>query len=199
MNTKENIMQTALVLFANRGYEAVSVADIASELDLTKGALYRHYKSKRDILDSIVERIELEDRKRASIYKIPDTRYEENPKAYCELSVEGIISYARNELAYWTKNEFASSFRRMLTIQQYSDKELEKVYRKYILQDVLLYIEDGFKALGYSDKSKFIALEFYAPYFTLLNLYDTAENKDEIEFLFEQHSQNFYERYKKKK
>lgn len=197
MNTKENIMQTALVLFANRGYEAVSVADIASELDLTKGALYRHYKSKRDILDSIVERIELEDRKRASIYKIPDIRYEQNPKAYSELSIEGIISYGRNELAYWTKNEFASSFRRMLTIEQYSDKELEKVYRKYILQDVLVYIEGGFKALGYSDKSKYMALEFYAPYFTLLNLYDTAENKDEIELLFEQHSRDFYERYKK--
>jgi len=37
----------ALHLFARDGYEAVSVSQIAGELDMTKGALYRHYKSKR--------------------------------------------------------------------------------------------------------------------------------------------------------
>ena len=40
------------------GYEAVSVSQIAGELDMTKGALYRHYKSKRDIFDCIVQRME---------------------------------------------------------------------------------------------------------------------------------------------
>lgn len=40
--TKERILQTALQLFAQSGYEAVSVQDIASRLSMTKGALYRH-------------------------------------------------------------------------------------------------------------------------------------------------------------
>nr|WP_279220489.1 TetR family transcriptional regulator [Clostridium sp. AF34-10BH] len=31
---------------------------MAGELDMTKGALYRHYKGKRDIFDCIVERME---------------------------------------------------------------------------------------------------------------------------------------------
>lgn len=48
-DTKERIMQTALDMFSCRGYEAVSVSDIAGELGITKGALYRHYKSKRYI------------------------------------------------------------------------------------------------------------------------------------------------------
>ena len=50
--TKEKIMQTALHLFARDGYEAVSVSAIAGELGMTKGALYKHYKNKRDIFDS---------------------------------------------------------------------------------------------------------------------------------------------------
>ena len=45
-NRKEEILIVALHLFARDGYEAVSVSQIAGELDMTKGALYRHYKSK---------------------------------------------------------------------------------------------------------------------------------------------------------
>ncbi|MDD6765188.1 MAG: helix-turn-helix domain containing protein, partial [Firmicutes bacterium] len=44
-NTKEKILMTALELFARDGYEAVSVRNIAEKLDITKGALYRHFKS----------------------------------------------------------------------------------------------------------------------------------------------------------
>ena len=55
-DTKERILQTALRLFAEDGYEAVSVSTIAGELGMTKGALYKHYKNKQDIFDSIVAR-----------------------------------------------------------------------------------------------------------------------------------------------
>ena len=48
-NRKEEILIVALHLFARDGYEAVPVSQIAGALDMTKGALYRHYKSKRDI------------------------------------------------------------------------------------------------------------------------------------------------------
>ena len=41
-NRKEEILIVALHLFARDGYEAVSVSQIAGELDMTKGALYRH-------------------------------------------------------------------------------------------------------------------------------------------------------------
>ena len=56
-NRKGGIGIAALILFARDGYEAVSVSQIAGELDMTKGALYRHNKSKRDIFDSIVKRM----------------------------------------------------------------------------------------------------------------------------------------------
>ena len=55
-NTKENILQNALLVFAEKGYAASSVSDIAQTLGIGKSALYKHYKSKRDIFDSILLR-----------------------------------------------------------------------------------------------------------------------------------------------
>ena len=45
-NTKERILETALELFAQSGYLGTSMSDIAGELKITKGALYKHYTSK---------------------------------------------------------------------------------------------------------------------------------------------------------
>ena len=47
-DTKERILLAALKLFAENGYEAVSVRDIAGELSMTKAALYKHYRNKRE-------------------------------------------------------------------------------------------------------------------------------------------------------
>ena len=55
-NTKEKILTAALALFASQGYQATSVSTIASELKLTKGALYKHYKNKEDIFTSILKK-----------------------------------------------------------------------------------------------------------------------------------------------
>ena len=66
-NRKEEILIVALHLFARDGYEAVSVSQIAGELDMTKGALYRHYKSKRDIFDCIVQRMEQQIRRKQNV------------------------------------------------------------------------------------------------------------------------------------
>lgn len=43
MNTKEAILLEALKQFSQRGYEAVSMRDIAKQLGITQGALYKHY------------------------------------------------------------------------------------------------------------------------------------------------------------
>lgn len=200
MDTKESIMITALQLFANRGYDAVSVSDISGALGLSKGALYRHYASKRDILNSIVKRMEQEDINRAKKFGVPVGSYAQTPQMYRDITVEKLMIYAKEEFTYWTKDEFASSFRKMLTIEQYKDKELQKLYQKHILDGVLTYLEGIFKVIGITKKGqienpKHIALEFYATFYMLLSLYDTVENKDEVEELFELHIKDFYQRF----
>ena len=55
--TKERILDIALELFAQNGYLGTSMSDIAKQLGFTKAALYKHYASKQEILDQIVERM----------------------------------------------------------------------------------------------------------------------------------------------
>jgi AcrR family transcriptional regulator len=54
-DTRARIQRVALELFAEQGYEATSLREIAERLDVTKAALYYHFKSKEDIVASLVE------------------------------------------------------------------------------------------------------------------------------------------------
>ena len=71
--TKERILRTALELFAQNGYLGTSMNDIAGQLGITKAALYKHYASKQEILDKIVERMNKMDYERAEAYEMPET------------------------------------------------------------------------------------------------------------------------------
>jgi AcrR family transcriptional regulator len=53
--TRAGIQAAALALFAARGYDASSLQDIADELGLTKAAVYYHFPSKLELLQSICE------------------------------------------------------------------------------------------------------------------------------------------------
>ncbi|WP_393058911.1 TetR/AcrR family transcriptional regulator [Streptomyces sp. LN549] len=54
-NTRQRIQDVALELFAEQGYEKTSLREIAEHLDVTKAALYYHFKTKEDILVGIFE------------------------------------------------------------------------------------------------------------------------------------------------
>ena len=135
-NRKEEILIVALHLFARDGYEAVSVSQIAGELGMTKGALYRHYKSKRDIFDCIVQRMEQQDREQASDYDMPEEDREEMPEKYEAVSLDDFAEYSKSMFEYWTEDDFASSFRKMLTIEQFRSGEMQKLYQQYDLKRV---------------------------------------------------------------
>ncbi|MBI3671067.1 MAG: TetR/AcrR family transcriptional regulator [Acidobacteria bacterium] len=53
-DSRRDILRTAARLFQERGYEATSMQDIASALNLSKGALYHHFQSKDEILFEIM-------------------------------------------------------------------------------------------------------------------------------------------------
>ena len=71
-DTGERILLTSLDLFARKGYEATSVSDIAGALGITKGALYRHFESKRAIFDAILARMEQRDGEQARSHDLPE-------------------------------------------------------------------------------------------------------------------------------
>ena len=54
-DTRARIQQIAVELFTEHGYEGTSLREIAERLGVTKAALYYHFKSKEDIICSLVE------------------------------------------------------------------------------------------------------------------------------------------------
>ena len=56
--TKEKILDAALVSFAENGYKGTNLRDLAAGLALSKSALYKHYASKEDIWNAVIDRME---------------------------------------------------------------------------------------------------------------------------------------------
>jgi len=172
-DTKERILFAALRLFARDGYEAVSVSAIAGELGMTKGALYKHYKNKQDIFDSIFERVCQEDVLLARKYGVPEEVFEKEPLAFKNTSMESLKNFVEAAFRMWLETELARNFRKMLTLEQYRSPEMGDLYQKCVGQDD--YVEDLFREMmeqGVLKKSdpKLLALEFFAPYHYLLNM-----------------------------
>ena len=180
-NRKEEILIVALHLFARDGYEAVSVSQIAGELDMTKGALYRHYKSKRDIFDSIVKRMEQQDSERARENEVPEESIEKIPEEYQNISFDDFVEYSKSMFEYWTEDDFASSFRKMLTIEQFRSEGMQKLYQQYLVSGPAGYVKDLFKNMKIKDPEE-NAVKFYANMFFYYSMYDGAADKARSQF-----------------
>ena len=182
--TKEDILTTALHLFAKDGYEAVSVSQIAGELGMTKGALYRHYESKRDIFDQIVKRMEQGDGEQAEEYDMPADEKENMPEEYEEVSLDNFLEYSKSMFVYWTENDFASSFRRMLMLEQFRNEEMQVLYQQYLVAGPAGYVKDLFESMGIEEADK-TAEMFYSVMFFFYSLYDGAKEKEQVKERFE--------------
>lgn len=53
MTTKEKIQKSALKLFAEQGIDATSTREITKDVGVAEGTLYRHFKSKQDLIDTV--------------------------------------------------------------------------------------------------------------------------------------------------
>lgn len=199
-DTKEKILNTALRLFARDGYEAVSVRHISEELGMTKGALYRHYKNKRDIFDSIVERMIQIDAQRAGEYQMPVEIYDVSPDSYGNTSLESIQMFTIEQFRFWTEDEFASQFRKMLTLEQYRNEEMSALYSQCIVEGPVAYMEDLFRELIEKGKLKKaeprqLAVEYYAPFFLMISMSDKSGETESYADILKNHIENFMKKH----
>lgn len=107
-NRKEEILIAALNLFARDGYEAVSVSQIAGELGMTKGVLYRRYKSKKNIFNCIVEWMKQQDSEQASDHDMPEDDKERMPEKYETVSLDDFVKYniMKENIDFYGKSGF---------------------------------------------------------------------------------------------
>ena len=190
--TKERILETALELFAQNGYLGTSMNDIAGRLGFTKAALYKHYTSKQEILDRIVERMNEMDYERAESYEMPETQPDGFAEAYLHTPVQKIRIYSMAQFDHWTKEGFSANFRKMLTLEQYRDPALGRLYQNYLSAGPLKYMAEIFLGLTDSDEAAMqLALEFYGPMYLLYSVYDGTEDKAAVAPLLNAHIDRF--------
>ena len=197
---KEKILFKSLDLFSQKGFDAVSVSMISEGLGISKGALYKHYESKKAIFDAIVKRMEEQDHSMSQSFSVPEESFENMPEAYRSSKMKDLLAFTFAMFIYWTEDGFASKFRRMLSIEQFNSPEMGELYQQYLGTGPLGYVEDMFSQMeelrSLGSNSRNLALEFYSPVFMLMSIYDSTADKRCCADMLKAHFEAFIDRLK---
>ena len=198
MNTKQRILKEALHLFSQKGYEAVSVEQIADAVGIKAPSLYKHYKGKQDIFHAIFE----ETTNRYSeftdqiIVHMQDT--DQELQVFEELTEDVLATKVRKLFTYSLHDEFVSQFRRMMTIEQFRSPELAELYTKRYVDEMNGYHTELFRKIisvgGMKNEDpELLAMMYDAPIITLIGVCDRQPEKEqECLKKLEEHVRLFY-------
>lgn len=202
-NTKEIILFKALKLFADNGYDGVTVRDIASEVGIMQSSLYKHYKSKQEIFDTLVQTMQTQFKEASATFHLPEGALDEMANEFANGGNSVLKNISSSIFHYYLKDPYASQFRKMLSIERYKDKEIERIYREIFIDTAISYQTTLFREMieqGFMCKAdpEIMALQFFSPIFVLLNKYDCVpEKENEAIELLEKHIDQFDMIYRK--
>lgn len=178
-NTREEILDVALSFFSTKGYDATSLSDISGMLGITKAALFKHFDSKEEILDSIIKMMDAEDRNRARDMKVPEYTKRESEEEYRDINKRDFIFYALSQFEYWTENKRASEYRKFLSLERLVREELRVKWDDNFVSGPLSYTKDVMEALGIEEYEK-KAMRLWSLMFLSYFLFDSGEDKGKL-------------------
>ena len=178
-NTREEILDVALSFFSTKGYDATSLSDISGMLGITKAALFKHFDSKEEILDSIIKMMDAEDRNRARDMKVPEYTKSERDNEYRDINKRDFISYALSQFEYWTENKRAKEYRKFLSLERLSREELSVKWDENFVSGPLSYTKNVMEALGIEEYEK-KAMRLWSLMFLSYFLFDSGEDKGKL-------------------
>lgn len=197
MNTKQKILKEALSLFSEKGYNAVYVRDIAHAVGIKAPSLYKHYKSKQDIFNAILEEIKNNYEKQTFNLIISGSDATKDASVFASISEDTLVQTGIELFRFFLHDDYASKFRKMLTIEQFHNTELSNLYSKQYVDDPLTYQSSIFTFISASGafknvKPNIMALHFYSPIYMLLTVCDRQpEREKEALKLIEEHIRQF--------
>lgn len=175
MTTKERILHKALALFAERGYHAVYVGEIAEAVGIKTPSLYKHFKSKQDIFNACVEVFSQRMQQIRTELHLQDASGA--PISLQSSTTEEIIRIANALFAFYLTDEVAASFRKLLLLERYHNRELNELYEELFIDGAVRHEERIFAELIDAgvlrqENPHVVALHFYSPVYFLLQKYD---------------------------
>lgn len=156
--TKDKIVFEALKLFSRDGFEASSTRAIARSINCSDAVIYKHFKSKQEILDAIVDFCSNRLIEKSSQISLENMCWKEVEKICLDM------------FEFQTTDPWIVPFRKLLVIEQFKNEKLGKIYREVFITKPLSYMEDMFKTLieqGYMKQGnpKVYAMDLYSPFF----------------------------------
>ena len=204
MTTKEKILITSLRLFSEKGYNGVSMREIASAVGIKGASIYSHYKGKQDIFEGIFEELEKRYEKQAMELKIPKEPGIEASNFFKGLDEENLLTMSKSLFDVFVKDEFIVMFRKLLVSEQHKNEMAAKFLKSYYLESPIEYQTHIFEKMqqmgafeGYD--SSVMALHFYSPIYYLICTYDLGADYNECVTKLREHVISFCKIYNKNK
>lgn len=184
MNTREKIIYEALSLFSVKGYDAATIREIASAVGIKESSIYNHFKNKQDILNKIIDETLKRYNDTLKSVQLPQSEDDNISDFYNNITDQEFLDICTKIFLFYLKDDYISKLRRLLTIEQYSNKEIGEIFRNVFIDKVL---ETQRQVLQkFIDSGRFIqgdaytmALHFYSPVFLLLYKYDNCTKSEE--------------------
>ena len=182
MTTEQKILNEALTLFAEKGYSAVYVGEIADAVGIKTPSLYKHYKSKQDIFNSCVEVFAERMENIRNNMQLPGSKTASF--SYETIAEEHLIEVANALFMFYLQDNVAAKFRKMLMIERYHNPEINRLFEDFFIIRAIDHEKEIFSKLIDAKVIKgenphIIALRFYTPIFYLLQKYDMRPNEIE--------------------
>ena len=205
ISTKDRILEAALTVFSEKGYDGVGVDFIAETAGMKGPSLYKHFKSKRAIFDTIVAKVGEKMKELSENVGLPtEENLDEVVTYYGKLSEKQLQELSKKIFLFYLEDDFMSRFWRMANMEQYQNSEISEIFRKIYMEDSIVYQSKLFEEMikqGYflASSPEVIAMNFYTPIFFLLSKYNNRPGEREEALLILKHQvSEFYRIYRKK-
>ncbi len=205
MTTKERIVEEALSLFSINGFQGTSVKRIAEAVGIKDSSLYKHFSSKQEILDTIVQTMRQRIESMSDVFGVPaDDDIAQAVKLYATFDEEKLAAFSRTIFLFYWKDSYISRFWRMGTIEQFQNPDVYAVFEKLFLEDSIAYqtmlFEEMCREQVFIDVDpSVIAMNFYAPIYFLLTKYaNHPEKEEEALRLLDKQVREFYRIYRRR-
>ena len=198
INRKQQIQGTALDLFSQKGFSAVSIRDICGMVGIKESTIYYHFANKQDIFQALLQEIE----------EISRTLQEAFGQAIAKVQAveeEPFVMVGLSFLNSYLLDEQILKFIRMLMIEQHVNEEAAQLYRRILFEAPLTQNAAVFRILMRmgcfaQGDSAYLAEEYYAPIFLIFQRYFssgevTPEKKSEATRQLAIHLRCFYRKY----
>ena len=203
MTTKERIADEALTLFAAKGFRGTTVKDIADAVGIKDASLYKHFKSKKEILNTIVEEAYVHMGNMSDSLGIPsgDGSLEDAAEFFRGINRETIIALGKEVFKFYLTDDYMSRFWKLANLEQYNNRDFYELYRRLFTEEGIEYQKNLFAEMirmgaFREGDPEVMAYNFYSPIFLLLHRYAGSEGElDEELEIIEKMVGDFYDRY----